>query len=86
MSLNVAAATVGGLFVAVANALPAFAVDPPAGYGYGYGYGYSGVRNFVQSGLTTNAVVTAVPAGALLVGATLWERRRAQRLLVQIEV
>jgi hypothetical protein len=85
LSVKASLAAVGGVFVAAANAVPAFAVDPPAGYGYGYGYGYGAVSNFVQSGLSSGAVVTAVPAGALLIGATLWERRRSQRLLIPVE-
>lgn len=62
-------------FYSAASALAVGATDPPSGYGYGYGYGYGG-SSFLRTGLSTGTVVTALPAGFLLGGAFLWERRR----------
>ena len=71
--LRATVAAAAATLYSVVSALPVGATDPPSGYGYGYGYGAS---NFLQTGLSTNTVVTAIPAGFLLGGAFLWERRR----------
>ncbi len=82
-----ALASIGGALGLLASPLVARAATQSTGYGYGYGYGYGGsgaTNSFLGSTLTTQTVVAAIPAGLLLAGATIWERRRG-RLAEQLD-
>ena len=77
-----AAALIGGAGVALSS-LPAAAAPLQAlrsGYGYGYGYGYGAANNILGTALNAQTVVATVPAGALLAGAILWDRRSRRNL------
>jgi hypothetical protein len=64
------------------TSIPPTSVPGGAGYGYGYGYGYGRAsNNFLGTGLSTQTVAAAAPAGLLLIGASLWERRRKKSRL-----
>lgn len=83
---KLALASAGGALGLLASPLVARAATENTGYGYGYGYGGSGATNsFLGSTLTTQTVMAAIPAGLLLAGAAMWERRRGRLAAEQFD-
>jgi len=86
LATRAAAVTLGGAIGVLVSSLPAGAAGTStstgSGYGYGYGYGYGGATsNLLRTAFNAQTVVAALPAGALLAGAVLWERRSTRRAL-----
>lgn len=79
---KLALASAGGALGLLASPLVARAATENTGYGYG---GSGATNSFLGSTLTTQTVMAAIPAGLLLAGAAMWERRRGRLAAEQFD-